>query len=176
MKMNEKGFTVAEIAVAVGLGVIVTLAAVMFSFHALNSTDQAEERLTVVSNVENAGCTVSADIYMADMVDVDSLTFPDILMLNWTEWGYGENNIYHSATYSIQNLSGGIGQLVRRYQDSEGTDRYTVVANYIYYNPSDPDNTTAVTYAEPKISFKIASQCGNESAIRNYDIYRRPDF
>ncbi len=106
----------------------------------------------------------------------ENLTAPAVLLLKWTEWGYGTANIYYSVTYSVENISGGIGELKRRLQNSSGGDQTILVANNIYYNPADPANTTNVTHASPVISLKVAARFGSASETRDYQIYRRPSF
>src|SRR4030042_6390207 len=138
MKRSETGLTIIEMVVAIGLSSLIALAAVMFTFPALNTTEKTKDHLTAVSHVETAGYWISRDASMADNVITDNLTPPAILVLKWTEWGYGEENVYHTATYSIENISEGVGQIKRRFQDSSGTDQQTLVASHIYYNPADP--------------------------------------
>jgi hypothetical protein len=176
MNRSESGYTVVEMVVVVSLSVIITLAATIFTFHTFQSTEQAEDRLTTVSHVENAGYWISSDAYIADNVLADDLTPPAFLIFKWTEWGYSDDNVYHSATYTIENLTNDVGQLIRRYQNSDGDDQQTLVASYIYYNPADPTNSTSVSYQNPRVSLKIATQFGGAREARNYEIYRRPNF
>ena len=176
MKRSEHGFTLLELAVVLSMSAMIALAATTFTFHALGTTERTDAHLTVVSNAENAGYWISRDASMADNVITDNLTPPTFLILKWTDWGYGTDNVYHSATYSIENLSGGIGQLKRRHQDSSGTDQQIVVANYIYYNPADPTNSTNVTHQSPTINLIVATRFGSASEVRQYQIYQRPNF
>lgn len=176
MKQKENGFTVIEMVVAFSLSAMIALAGMAFVFQSINTADRTEDHLTVVAAAENAGYWLSRDAYMADNVITDNLTSPAILVLKWTEWGYGDTNIYHSATYSIENLSDNIGHLTRHYQSSSGTDQQTTIASNIYYNPSDPTNTTSISYLSPVINLKVSTKLGDTGETRNYQIYRRPNF
>lgn len=176
MKRNENGFTLLELAVVISLTAMIALAATTFTFHALRTAAKTGDHLTAVTNAENAGYWISRDAYMADTVITDNLTAPTILILKWTDWGYGTDNVYYSATYSVDNVSGEIGQINRRLQNSNGGDQKILVASYIYYNPADPTNTTNVTYQTPTLNLKVATRFGSASEARNYQIYRRPNF
>ncbi len=176
MKQSEKGFTIIELAVAVAIVALIGSAAASTTYQVLNTAERSNEHMTAVQQVQNAGYWLSHDAYMADNVIADNLTLPTFLVLKWTEWGYGEDNVYYVATYSIENISGGVGQLKRRLQDSIGTDQHTLVADYIYYNPADSTNTTSVTYQSPTINLRVAARFGSASEVRDYEIYRRPNF
>ncbi len=176
MKQSENGFTLLELAVVIAISAMIALAATIFTFHAIRTTEKTEDHLTAVANAENAGYWISHDAYMADMVIADNLTAPAILVLKWTDWGYGTANIYYTATYSVDNIVAGIGQLKRRLQNSNGGDQNLLVASYVYYNPSDPTNSTNVTYQSPTINLKMATRSGSASEVRQYQIYRRPNI
>jgi len=176
MKKNENGFTLLEMAVVIGISAMLALTAAVFTFHALRTTGQTRDHLNADSNVQNAAYWISNDAYMADNVVTENLAPPVFLVFNWTEWGYGESNIYHYATYSVDNITDGVGQLKRRYQDSNGTDQQTLVGRYVYFNLSDPANTTSVTYENRTVSLKMVIRSGIASEVRDYLIHCRPDF
>lgn len=165
-----------EMMVASVLSALITLTAAVFAYHALFTTGKTENHLVIAANAENAGYWIKHDATMADNILTENLTPPAILVLKWTEWGYEQDNIYHTATYSIENVSDNIGQLKRRYQTSTGTDRQMVVAGNVYYNPADPDNSTAVTHQSPAVILKLATQAGTAGIYREYRILRRPNF
>lgn len=176
MKQEQKGFTFIEVLIATAVIALITGAATMTIFSILKDTGQANDRMTAVHQVKNAGYWVSRDTLMADSLSAENLTLPEFLILNWTDWGYDEDSVYHSVTYSIEDISGGIGKLKRTHQDSTGTNEQMLVAEYIYYNQSDPDNTSNVSYQEPLLTLKIASVFGDAQETREYKINRRPNF
>lgn len=176
MKNRENGFIVVELAIAISVMAVIAFTATTFTFHSLRAAGQSDNQLAVLSNAQNAGYWISRDAYMADNVIADNLTPPAFLILKWTDWGYGTSNVYHTATYSIEDISGGVGRLKRRHQNSVGADEQIVVANYIYYNLADPTNSSGVTYQTPTINLKVVTQLGDHSEVREYQIYRRPNF
>jgi len=176
MKQGQKGFTFIELAIAAAIIALIAGAVAMTTFSVLRDTERTNDCMTVVRQVENAGFWVSQDALMADRLCTENLTPPGFLVVDWTEWGYGEDSIYHSVTYSIEDIAEGIGKLKRTHQDSEGTNEQMLVADYIYYNQSDPDNTSNVTYQDAVLTLKIASVFGDDQETREYKIYRRPNF
>lgn len=173
---NGNGFITIEMTIALALVGLIGCAAAATIFQTLHVSQATDKRLTVIEQVRNASYWLSRDAAMADDVIADNLTSPTFLILKWTDWGTGESNIYYSATYSIVNVTNGVGQLKRRYQDSNGTDKTALIANYIYYNPADPANSTAASYQNPKIDLKVVSQFNGATETKDYTVYRRPNF
>jgi len=176
VKHSERGFTIIEVAVTAGIIALIAGAATMTTFQVVNDTEQARDQMTVVRQVENAGYWISRDTQMSEDVSTENLIPPDFLVLNWTEWGYDEDSIYHSVTFSIEDVSGGIGKLKRTHQDSEGANEQMLVAGYIYYDPGDPANTSNVSYQEPVLTLKLVGLFGDALETREYKICRRPNF
>ena len=176
MKQGERGFTIIEVVVATAIIGLIAGAATMTTFQMFRDTERTNDHLTVVRQVENAGYWINRDTQMAGSLITENLTPPDFLVLNWTEWGYGEDSIYHSVTYSIEDVSEEIGKLKRTHQDSEGTNEQMLVAQYIYYNPGDPDNSSNVSYQDPMLLLKVVSAFGDAQETREYKIYCRSNF
>ncbi len=176
MKQGQRGFTFIEVAVATAVITLIAGAATMTTSSILRDTGRTNDRMTVVHQVENAGYWVSRDTLMADRLSAENLTLPEFFILNWTDWGYDEDSVYHSVTYSIEDISGGIGKLKRTHQDSAGMNEQMLVAQYIYYDQSDPANTSNVSYQSPLLTLKIASVFGDARETREYKIYRRSNF
>ena len=176
MKLNQKGFTIIELAVATAITALIVCAAAMTTFRVLADTSNNNDRMTVIRQVENVGIWISSDARIAEIITAEDLTSPDFLTLGWTDWGYDGPSIYHSVTYSIEDISEGIGKLRRTHQDSGGTNEQTLVADYIYYNLSDPANTSNVSYQMPMLTLKIVSIYGDAQEAREYKTYHRPNF
>jgi len=176
MKQGEKGFSLIELIVVTAVIALISGAATMTVFQVVKSTESSNDRMTAGNQVQNAGYWISRDAQMAESVTTDNLTPPDFLILKWTDWGYDEDSIYHSVVYSLENVSGGIGKLRRTHQDSVGTDEQLLVAEYIYYNPSDPDNTTKASYESGVLIMQLVAVFGDAEETREYRIYCRPNF
>ena len=176
MKHRESGFTILELAVTVGIIGLIASGATSVIFHAFKDTGRTNDHMTAVRNLENAAYWVGRDARMADYVSSTNLTSPAILILKWTEWGYGTNSIYHQVTYTVDNVTGNVGNLTRKYENSVGTNQQILVANYIYYNLADPGNSTNVTYQSPMLNLKVATSFGSTLAKKDFQVYRRPNF
>jgi len=176
MSRSERGFTLIEVLVATAVVALIAGAATMSVFQVINGTERSNEHITAVDHVQNAGCWITRDTRMAETVSTDNLTPPDFLILKWTDWGYGKDSVYHSVIYSLEDVSEGIGRLKRTHQDSVGTEEQILVAEYIYYDPNDPGNTTEASYEEPVLTVKIVALFEDAEEVRDYKIYHRPNF
>lgn len=175
MKRNESGFTFIELLVALAIVALITGAAGAATLQLFASTERSNDHMTAVRQVQNAGYWISRDALMAESTD-NVTTPPDFLVLNWTEWDYDEDSIYHRVTYSFQDLSDGIGKLIRTHEINGEVSAQTLVAEYIYYNPDDPDNPTKASYESSVLTMQIAASIGEASEIREYEIWHRPNF
>jgi prepilin-type N-terminal cleavage/methylation domain-containing protein len=175
MKKGEKGFTIIEVLVATAIMALIAGAATQTTFQVYDDTRRNGDHVTAVRQVQNAGYWIGRDARMAEIVYTENLTTPAFMVINWTEWDV-EDTVYHSVTYSIEDLSGNIGKIKRRHQDSGGTDEETLISQYIYYDGSDPDNTTSASFSSPVLTVRVTARCGDYQETREYLIYRRSDF
>lgn len=175
MKQGEAGFFLMEVVVALAIGTLIAGGAAMVTFRAFTDTQRTNNHMTILRHVENAGYWISRDTQMADSLITENLTAPEFLIVKYTQWGYNQDSIYHSVTYSIEDVSAGMGTLKRRHQDSAGADEQMVVAEYIYYNPGDPE-TTQVSYQSPMLNLKVVGSLRDAQEIKEQSIYRRPNF
>ena len=176
MKVDEKGFTFVELIIAITITVLATGAAAGAIFQVFKNTERNNAHITTVSDVHNAGYWISRDTQMAQSVNTDNLTFPDFLVLNWTEWDEEGDPIYHSVTYSFENLIDGVGKLKRGHWSSIGASEQALVAQYIYYDPSDVDNTSMVSYQPPVLTLQLTTFFEEIMEIREYRIAHRPNY
>jgi len=176
MKPGEKGYTLIELLIAITIMVAASGAAGAAIFQVVRGTEHNNDHMTVVRQVENAGYWISRDAQMARVVTTtDNLTLPVFLSLSWTEWDDDGNSIYHSANYSFEGLTDGVGKLKRTYA-SGNTSEQTLIAQYIYYNPDDTDSTSNTTYESPVLTLKLTAVFEDIQETREYKIKRRPDL
>ena len=173
MKRSESGFTLIEFLVAMAIVALIASAAGATTLQLFASTERSNDHMTAVRQVQNAGYWISRDALMAE--STDNVT-PEFLILNWTEWGYDEDSTYHRVTYSFQDLSDGIGKLKRTHEINGVVSAQTLVAEYIYYNPDDPDNTTKASYESSVLTVQIAAAIGEANEIKEYRVWHRPNF
>jgi len=173
MKRGEKGFTLIELIVAITIMALASGAAGTAIFQILRNTARNNDHITAVRQVQNAGYWISRDAQMAQNATTDNLTPPDFLILSWTEWDDAGDPIYHSATYFLEELTDGIGKLKRSHWSSAGANEQTLVAEYIYYDPSDVDSTSKVSYQEPVLTAQLTALYEETLETREYRIKHR---
>lgn len=175
-KEKENGFAALEVMVAMGIASVVFGIAYMTYLPIFNDTRQTNDHFTALNSANNAAFWIARDAAMADTVDTTGLTAPTFLVLRWTEWGFGSASVFHTVTYSIENVSGGIGTLKRRHQVSTGSDTTTRIADNIYYDTSDASGTSSVSLNGTLLSLKIVSDFGAASEVREIQVRPRPNF
>jgi len=176
MKSNEKGFTFVELLVAMSIIVILSGAASVSIFQVLKGTEHTNDYMAAVCQVQNAGYWISRDAQMAHRITTDNLTPPNFLILTWVERDQAGEVIYHSVTYFFEDLTGGIGKLMRGYWSDAGANEQNLIAEYIYYNPSDPGRTSKVSYQDPLLTLQLTSIVDEVRETREYQVNRRPNF
>jgi len=176
MRRSEKGYTLIELVVAVAIIVLVSGAAFITIFQVLKGTEKNNSHMDAVRQVQNAGYWISRDAGMAQSIETDNLTPPDFIVFSWTEWDSDDDEIYHSATYSIEDMINGTGTLKRSHWSTAGANEQTFIAQHIYYTPSDPDNTSKANYQPPVLTLKLASLVNEAREMREYRIKRRPNI
>ena len=173
---GEKGFVLLEIIIATSLAAIVMSISIMTIVYVLKNNQQTSDHMAAVFYADNTGYLISNDVQMADSITTENLIPPELMVISWTEWGYDEDSIYHVVTYSIEDISGEIGKLKRVHQDSNGSYEDMIIADCIYSNEVDPENTTQVNYQDPVLNMKITTIFGDTTGVKEYDIYCRPNF
>jgi len=176
MKQGEKGFTYVELVIAIAIIALIGGAAATATVQVLKGTEHNNNYMTAVRQVQNAAYRISQDTRMAQSVITDNLTPPDFLVLTWTEWDDAGEPTYHSVTYFFEDLTDGTGKLKRSYWSSAGANEQTLVAEYIYYNPDDPGNTSQASYQSPELTVQLMALSEGASETREYKINRRPNF
>ena len=177
MKQGEKGFGIIEVVVASAITVLIVGVAFVVIFRVINDTEQSNSHITAVRQVQNAGYWISRDVQRAEGVFTDNLDHPNFIVLSWTEQDYeGGDPIYHSVTYFFEGLSSGVGKLRRHHWSSAGASQETLVAECIYYNPNDPDNTSKASYESPVLNLNLVAVSGDARETTEYKTMRRPNL
>jgi len=171
---TEHGFNTIEIIVALLIMSAIALGAGMTIFQVAEVTDQTDAHMTAARQVQSAGYWISRDAQMADDVTTDNLSGTDFLVLGWTEVDEIDNTTNHTVTYFFEDLSGGIGKLKRNHSNTDGLNRNTLVAQYIYFDLSDPEVSSNVSYASPVLTVKLAALFEDRNETREYQVSLRP--
>jgi len=177
MNQSERGFFSIESVVAVFLMVLLAVAANMTVFQTIKITRQSDSHITALLQVQNASYWISRDAQSAENVTTDNLSGTEFLVLSWTEVvssdNTTDNTTDHTITYFFTGLSGGIGDLKRNHVSSRGINNETLVAEYIYYNASDPASSSNVSYVSPALTIKLTAIRDDNQETREYLVSSR---
>src|SRR4030042_5758574 len=103
MKKQEIGFTIIELMIAISIMALASVAASMAIYQVFGGTENNNNRMTALHQVQNAGYWISRDTQMAISVNTtDSLAFPHFLHLGWTEWDDSGTPTYHLIHYTLE--------------------------------------------------------------------------
>ncbi len=169
---DEKGITLIELVVVLGVAGIITSAITMTFFQVFINNAHSTAHMTAVKQVENAIHWLNRDVQGAQSVNIAPSGFP--LTLTWVEW----NNKKQEVTYRLGDMGGGAKQLERQHvtYDASGNvigNQTTLVARYI-----DPGSTmTNCQYSGGVFTYTItATVTGLRSAseTRKGEIKPRP--
>jgi hypothetical protein len=141
----------------------------------MKGTGKNNTHMSAVSQVQTAGYWIGRDARMAQSVN-DNLTLPDFITFSWTEWDEENEKIFHSANYSIEDLSGDTGKLKRTHWSSAGANETTLIVTNIYYAPADPDATSKASYQPPVLTLQLTSLVEDAMEVREYRIKHRPNI
>lgn len=173
---RERGFTLIETLLAIAIIAFLAIGAAAVAFQVLPGSDRTN-RISADTQVQDAGYWISRDGEVAESVFVNGLDPLQLVVMTWTERDYQSGtSVYHSATYSLENVSDNIGDLKRRHWSNAGAHDETIVANHIYYNPADADYTSKATYEKPVLTVRLTSWVGDARETKEYCIARRPNF
>ena len=176
MRRGEKGYTNIELIVALAIIALIGGATAAATFQVFKGTERNNNHMTAVRQVQNAGYWISRDMQMAQSVTADNLTATDFLVLSWTETDYTDDPPYHSVTYFFEDLTDGIGKLKRSHWSSAGANEETLIAEYVYYDPDDPDNTSKASYQSPVLTVQLTALLEKILETREYRINRRSNL
>ena len=122
MIANQKGLTLLELMVDLGITGMLVGVLVPFIFYITRDTEQVVDGTTAVTQVQAAGRSFSADVKTAvDTIPADAAAgILDNLTLQWTA-RYEDSNVEHQIQYYLVDE-----ELIRNYDTVE-----TIVARYI---------------------------------------------
>lgn len=174
-KINEKGYTLIELLIAVSIMFLASGASGAAIFQIFKNIGGNNDHITAARQVQNAGYRISLDTQMAESAVTNNLTAPDFLILNWTEWDSDMEPSYHSVTYSFDGLTNNTGNLMRSHWSSAGASEETLVAINIYYYPGD-NATSIISYQDRLLKLRLTAVSDNIQETREYNIIHRPTF
>lgn len=161
LEKDQKGFTLIELLIAIGITGLITWGITMTIFQVFDLNTRSTNRMTAISELENAGLRVSEDVQMANSVSNQSKS----LQLTWNDWDTGAS---HAVNYTLEDMSSGEFKILQRsHSVTGGNSTETQIAEYI-----DPDHTSFVWDGE-WLTFTVTATVGGESETRVYKVAPR---
>ena len=125
--MNQKGFTLIELVVALAILGIVVVGIVTSIFQIMQGRAQIAGKSVALADIDNAAHWVTRDIVMGQSTDLEDGALPTGNMtMTWedlTSWAQEEESISHSANYIYSGT-----QLLREYDSANNT---TIVGRHL---------------------------------------------
>lgn len=175
LNRSQRGFTLIELLLAIALTGVISVAAAIGIHQITTGVSQVNNSMAVLNQARNAGYWVNRDGQMAESVYVNNSDPVNFLIFKWTEWSDVQSPIYHTACYSIQDLSGAMGKLKRTHTATDGTNEQMLVAESIYYDLAQSD-TTEANYESPKLTVQVTTIAGDARETTQFEVMRRPNF
>jgi prepilin-type N-terminal cleavage/methylation domain-containing protein len=167
LSKDQRGFSLIELVIVIALTGIITTVITMTIFQVFNMNTRTSNRMTAVSQVQNAGKLVSEDILEAQAATASD-NLAALLTLNWTDQG----NNKHGVVYYLEG-TGGLGTLLRKYYLNSSLNSTTKVAECIAANQTSFRPLGALPPGGV-LTFNVTATVGKETETRVYEVKPRP--
>jgi prepilin-type N-terminal cleavage/methylation domain-containing protein len=117
---TQKGFTLIELIVALGIAGILGAGIVATTVSIGDTNNRSVARVMAVKEVENAVHYLNRDFQQAQKVEINGTGY--WIRLSWTSW---DNNTFNQVVYNVDNET-----LVRQYTGSDPSSTLKI-ANYV---------------------------------------------
>jgi len=152
-----------EVIVSTAILAIIVLGASLTIIQVGKLSPSMDASLTIKNEMQNADYWITRDAQMARSITTQDLPYNDFLILTWVEFTEAGNLIDHTVTYFFDESDGETVILKRNHSSSTGENQVTLIARYIRYDPSDPDNTSSVSYENGRLTVKLIAFYGDHS-------------
>jgi type II secretory pathway component PulJ len=172
VKNRERGATLVELLVSISIWGLVALAVTGSIFLILRNASINSNHMSALIQLQRADQFISQDARMAQIITVENLSTPDILVMNWIDGCSGDE---YEVTYKLETFGGSSLKQLKRYLYVNGSSNTTsVVAGYIDPSPE----LTNCQFGEGVLTLTITAAVGGGSSekieTRTYKVVSRP--
>lgn len=132
---KQKGFTLIELIVALGIAGILGAGIIATTISIGDTNNRNVARVMAVKEVENAIHHLNRDFQQAQKVELNGTGY--WIRLSWTTW---DNNTLNQVVYNVDNET-----LVRDFVGSEPTSSIGIAKNITSYSAARPNPTPTPT-------------------------------
>ncbi|MFC1970084.1 type II secretion system protein J [Chloroflexota bacterium] len=163
IRTNQKGFTLIEIVIALGIFGLV-IAAASGTIAQVFQSSRSTEHMTALRQVQSAGYWVSKDGIQAQTITTQGY----LLYVGRNDWDDAD---LHEIVYSLQNMPSGALKQLQRIEYLNGAPTATIIiSRYI-----DPDQTSCVWDPDAKaLTFTVTATMNQQTETRTYQVQPRP--
>ncbi len=164
---TQGGATLVEIVMAMGVTALIMAAITMSVGQVFRVNRLSSDSMVAIRQAQNAGYWVSRDSEMAQIVRTN--TGGKFLVLEWTDF----NNRRHLVDYTLENASGGLKNLLRKYDpDYDGVNNE---GNAVVVGRNLDPAQTVCSYASGTMIFTVVAMAGGGTPeVRTYEVRPRP--
>ena len=164
LKGNQKGFTLIEVLVTVGiLGAIMGVLS-MTVISIMTITPRTNDWAIALGQVQNAGYWISRDVLMSQIVTPAQNPGDPLVALEWNDGG----GTHYEVDYVF--ISGDSGEELRR--QLNGASPGILIAQYIVEVDTSFEEDAVV---DDKYNLTVKASCGEAEVERVYQVTPRPD-
>ncbi|MBI4267116.1 MAG: prepilin-type N-terminal cleavage/methylation domain-containing protein [Chloroflexi bacterium] len=158
---DEKGFGLIEVLVATAIMAVLGLAFSMTTSQVMDGTRRSNNRISAISQVQNAAGWISRDARMATGLLTDNLTTPDFLVMSWKDESSDDQ---YQVIYTLEDVPGSsLKKMQRQLWVNGAPANTTLIARYIDPAPS----ATKCDFTGGVLSVTLTAVAGDRDKVRS---------
>jgi hypothetical protein len=176
MRKLERGYMLSEMAMSLAILALLSGAIGVLGFRVFKGTEGNTDHMITTRDLDDAGYQIYRDATMAQTVYTANLSDPNFIIFGWAVWDSQNQPHYHSVNYYFEARTNNIGRLKRFHWSSDGVSENTTVAYHIYFNASNPANSSNASYSNRELLINLNSVYESSNETRQFMIICRPNY
>ena len=152
---NHNGFGTLELLIAIAIAGVIGAASTMSLFQIIDGTSRSNNRMIALSDLRNADYWISRDLRSAQIVVVSDYASEAGAFMTFTWFPYESTDNY-TARYFFDEVSDGVGKLMRDYSINAVSQQTVTVSRYIHL-----DNSSVDYSSPPELILNLVASFGD---------------